>query len=161
MDEDNDDGLGGRGVLRREFEQAHRYAELLVVLDDVQLRALDLPPEIQREIDLARSLPPSGARNRQIKRVDKVVRQLEDEQLEAIGRFLEDPTVANRAHEREVSGWLKRLLKEGDAAVAELVTERPDVEIQRLRQLVRNARAERKKGAPGRADRALREILGE
>lgn len=159
MDEDNDDGLGGRGALRRAWAETHRYAERLVALDDTQLAAIDMPDEIRREVVVARGVPPSAARNRQLNYVDKLVRQLDEPDIEAIARFLDDPRAAHRQRDRAVSGWVERLLAEGDAAVTELVAERPDLEIQRLRQLVRNARGEHERGAPGRAHRALRKLL--
>ena len=60
-----------------------------------------------------------------------------------------------------VEAWRDRLLEGGDEALAELLDLHPDADRQRLRQLVRNAQDEKKRGKPPRAFRELfRELRG-
>jgi ribosome-associated protein len=75
-----------------------------------------------------------------------------------------DETLGNRtrdAHAHALERWRTRLLDEGDAAIAELLVAHPELDRQRLRQAVRAAAAEEKKGARGRRYKALYQLLRE
>lgn len=150
IDEEHDDGLGGRSRDRRAVTAANRWAGPLCALDPVQLAAAPLPDEVREAVVLHRAIPTYRARNRQAQRIDKLVRSLDDDEIAALDAFLANPEVAHA----EVDRWCDRLVRDGDAALAEWVALHPDTDRQRLRQLVRNARD----GSPERR-RALREAL--
>lgn len=163
MDEDNDDGLGGRTRARREAGAAHRYGRRLLQLDDLALDALGLTEQIRAEVDIGRKIEDRGALKRQTGYLDKLLRRLDEPERERIGAWLDayDDGVYDDLVDPVVERWLARLMSEGDAAVTELVAERPGIEVQRLRQLVRNARKEREKGRGIKARAALRALLTE
>jgi ribosome-associated protein len=150
IDEDHDDGLGGRSRDRREFTAANRWAGPLCALDAVQLAAAPLPDAVREAVVLYDSIPTHRARNRQAQRIDKLVRILDEEQIAAIDAFLANPEVAHA----EADAWVDRLVRDGDAALDEWIAQHPDADRQRLRRLARNAR-------DGSADRrkALRDAL--
>ena len=64
-----------------------------------------------------------------------------------------------------VEEWRERLLEDGDDALAGFIALHPSADRQHVRQLVRNALAERKANKPPHASRelfrALRELLGD
>src|SRR5688500_3545102 len=137
MDEDNDDGLGGRTRDRRAFTSANRWGEALCALDAVQLAAAPLADDLRDAVRLGQAVAASyPARNRQHRRIDKLVRGLDDPEIAAIDAFLEDPS----AGYQELDGWCDRLVRDGDPAIDAWITLHPDVERQRLRTLARNAR---------------------
>lgn len=149
IDEDNDDGLGGRGRTRREVAAANQWAEALCALHPVELAAAPLP-EVIREAVAARAPMSTGAhRNRQTQLIDKLMRALEEEEKEAVRAFLAAPEQAWAGLE----AWCDRLLQEGDPALDAWLAERGG-DRQRLRNLIRNAR----RGDPDRR-RALRDAL--
>jgi ribosomal 50S subunit-associated protein YjgA (DUF615 family) len=159
LDEQNDDGLGGRFRDRQAFTAANRWAEPLAALDEVQLAAAALPEHVHEEVVLARRLGADEnwlARDRSLHRIDKLVRELEPEEIARIDAFLARPDRANRALGKRVAAWRKRLTDEGEPAVRAFAQEFEGVDQQRLRQVVRQIR---KGDAGDRARRILEEIL--
>jgi ribosome-associated protein len=152
MDEDNDDGLGGRSRDRRDVTQANRWSRPLCALDPVRLAAAPVPDEVMAEIRLARSLESSyAARDRAYRRIDKLVRGLEEAEVDALDAFLANPD----AGQAMLDGWIDRLVKDGDPVVEAWVEGHPGTDRQRLRTLVRNV-----KSGKGTRD-ALRAALAE
>jgi ribosome-associated protein len=142
MDEDNDDGLGGRSRDRRELTAANRWGRPLCALSEAQLRAAPLPEEIREAARLGRELaagPSKGyrARDRQYDLIDKLVRSLEDPEIEAIDQFLAAPSDGRE----QLARWADRLISEGDAALQEWMAEHPASDRQQLRNLARQARS--------------------
>jgi ribosome-associated protein len=94
------------------------------------------------------------------------LRTLDDADVESIRAALENDRA--KAHQEtaalhRVESWRTRLIDEGDAALDELLAVHPAADRQHLRQLARNARAERDREKPLHAYRelfrALRELL--
>jgi ribosome-associated protein len=159
LDEDNDDGLGGRSRDRREVTEANRWARPLAALDPVAWAAAPVNDAIREEVELARRLAAAEnrlARDRSFRRIDKLVRELEEEEIAAIDAFLARPARARAAAERAVAGWRARLVTEGEPAIRAFGEAFPQADLQRMRQLVRNAR---KPDAGERAKRQLDEAL--
>lgn len=152
MDEDNDDGLGGRTRDRREVTRANRWSRPLAALDAVQLASAPLPEDLRVAVRLAQAIAASyPARDRQYRRIDKLVRELEEEEIAAIDTFLADPNVGYA----ELDGWCDRLVRDGDKGIDDWVALHPDSDRQRLRTLARNAR----KGGVAALRTALAESL--
>jgi ribosome-associated protein len=93
--------------------------------------------------------------------VGKKMRTLEEEELAAIQRTLDSwrglskaDTAAMHALERH----RERLLKD-DNALTELLQQHPELEIQHLRTLIRNARKEQAENKPPKAYREIFQIL--
>jgi ribosome-associated protein len=141
MDEDNDDGLGGRSRDRRELTAANRWGRPLCALSEAQLLAAPLPEEIREAVRLGRELAAGTsrafrARDRQYDRIDKLVRCLEEPEIEAIDQFLQAPSDGRE----QLGRWADRLIAEGDWALQEWMDEHPASDRQQLRNLVRQAR---------------------
>ena len=104
------------------------------------------------------------ARKRQTQFLAKQMRKLDADAIEAIRTAL--GTDRDKAHREtaamhRVETWRERLITEGDEALAELLSLRPGADRQHLRQLARNALAERKADKPPHAFRELfRELRG-
>lgn len=143
MDEDNDDGLGGRSRRRREVTATARFAADLIKLPDWHLAEVPLPDHVREAVDEGRRIGSPIARKRQLGFIDGLLRALELEEQQAIAVAIRAPKRAKRQQQDRIGGWRRRLLDEGDEAVEALLSERPELDRQRVRQLVRNA----KKGA--------------
>lgn len=136
MDEDNDDGLGGRSRTRREITEANRWGRALCELTDVQFAGAPLPPEIREAVALGRTITSFRARDRQWYRIDKLVRDLDDEVVAVIDRYLAAPDARLDALRR----WADRLVAGGDDVLGAWLIHRPRSDRQHLRTLIRNAR---------------------
>lgn len=151
MDEDHDDGLGGRSRDRREFTEDNRWAVPLCRLTPAQLAAAPIPEairEVVREAVAVGDAASAGrARNRLHQRVDKLVRLLDESEVLELDTYLEDPEVGDRA----VEAWCDDLIRDGDPALDTLIAANPSADRQRFRTLARNARRRPADRAPLRA----------
>lgn len=118
---------------------------------------LDLPDPIPASLERARSTSAPVARKRHLKHLAGLLRQLDDEAVEAIEEALVHGDAASSERGRRAARWRDRLLAEGDEAVQELVEAHPGVDVQRLRQALRRA----SKSEAARAHRALLDVIKE
>lgn len=144
-----------RSQVRREASAVSALALSLVKLPKARLASFPLDEETREAIELCMRLS-KGARARQLRLVAKLLRDLTPEALGALSRLVSEQQSGSSSDDRLAEGWRRRLLGEGDAALAELVAEFPHADRQHLRQLVRGA----KKDPPdARSAKAARELL--
>jgi ribosome-associated protein len=169
-DDETPDDLGpdepSRSQRRREALAVFELAERLVEQSDAQLERLPLDADLREEIDRARRVTQQVARKRQIQFLAKQMRRREDE-LPAIRAALEHHRESSRRDTAELhrlEQWRERLIDEGDEALSQLLETYPHADRQHLRQLSRQAKAERHENRPPHAFRelfrVLRELLG-
>lgn len=160
-----DETLGpSRSQQRRDALDIFKLAEALAALSDAQLARVPLDGELRDEVQRTRAVTSHIARKRQTQFLAKQLRKLDEEALESIRKALtHDRAAAHReaAELHRVEQWRERLLDEGDGALAELLAAHPAADRQHLRQLVRNALAERKANKPPHAFRELFRVLRE
>jgi ribosome-associated protein len=156
-----------RSQLRREALDVLKLAHALVERSDAQLAHVPLDDDVRAEVQRARGVTQQIARKRQTQYLAKQLRKLDDGELDAIRAALEhDRDLARRetAALHRVESWRDRLIAEGDEALGELLQQFPQCDRQHLRQLARQARAERDANKPPHAQRelfrALRELFG-
>jgi len=153
-----------RSQLRRDALDILKLAEALAALSEAQLARVPLADDLREEVRRTRAITSHIARKRQAQFLAKQLRKLEDEQIEPIRAALaQDRASAHREaaelHQLEI--WRDRLLDEGDEALDQLLALHPSADRQRLRQLMRNALAERKASKPPHAYRELFRALRE
>lgn len=165
IDEDSGEYLGpSRSQQRREALEVLALGERLVALTPAQLQQLPIPDALLPHILDAQRIGSHIARKRQLAFLAKQMRRESEDALHAIRDALDAGGAAARQETallHRAEGWRERLLAEGDAALAELLSEHPSADRQHLRQLVRNALEERRRGKPPRAYRELFRLLRE
>lgn len=164
--DDFDDEYTGpsRSQLRREALDVFKLAETLATLSDAQLARIPLDGDVHAEVLRTRAVTSHIARKRQTQFLAKQLRNLDDDALEPVRKALDhDRATALReaAELHRVEQWRDRLLDGGDEALSAFIAEHPHADRQHLRQLVRNALAERKAGKPPHAHRELFRMLRE
>ncbi|MBZ0223313.1 MAG: DUF615 domain-containing protein [Dokdonella sp.] len=153
-----------RSQLRRDALDVLHMAEALARMSPAQLARVPLNDDIRAEVERTRAVSSHIARKRQNQFLAKQMRKLGEEELAAIRVVLaDDRTQAMRdaAALHQVEQWRERLLDGGDEALGAFIATHPDVDRQQLRQLIRNACAERKAGKPPHAFRELFRFLRE
>lgn len=142
---------------RAEAEVFSTLASALVDLPPYKLDQLDLPLEIRTQVIECRPFR-KNARLRQLRRIATLLRGTDVDALTAATADLQTRGSQRHRRERENERWRTRLMEDGDAALAELVTLSPGVDRQHLRQLIRAA-----KRAPGtgKSQRAYLMLLRE
>ncbi|HJT97574.1 MAG TPA: ribosome biogenesis factor YjgA [Rhodanobacteraceae bacterium] len=147
-----------RSQQRRDALEIFKLAETLAGLSDAQLARVPLDDDLREEVLRARAVTSHIARKRQTQYLAKQLRKLDDEAIDPIRRALDHDRV--QAHQdaallHRLEAWRERLIAEGDAALDDLLATHPSADRQHLRQLARNARAERERGKPLHAYREL------
>ena len=159
VDEESGEYLGpSRKQNRREALEVLALAEALVGLPEGRLAKLPVPDSLMPHIADTRRITSHIARKRQMAFLAKQMRREDEATLEALRDALDAGGEAARidtARLHRAEQWRLRLLDEGDTALAALLDEYPNADRQKLRQLVRNALAERAKNKPPAAFREL------
>lgn len=145
---------------RREALAVLTLAGQLIELQPSRLAKLDLPDDVRREIDITRRMTAHGAKKRQLAFLAKVMRRYDDADFAAVRAELGE----NREKQRQETAAMHRLesmrdrlVAEDEGALSELIAGHPQVDRQRLRSLVRQARIE--KDTPNKPPKAYREIF--
>lgn len=157
---DDTDYGPSRTQQRREALAVLALASQLVELQPTRLAKLELPEDVRHEIDITRRTPSHGAHKRQLAFLAKVMRRYDDADFAAVRAELGDNRERQRAENaamHRMEAMRERLLGDDPAALPELITAYPQVDTQRLRALIRQARSEQ--GTANKPPRAYREIF--
>lgn len=157
--------------LKAQSAELQALGEALLELRRDLFEPLDLPPKLIDALSELKRITNFEGKRRQAQLVGKLMRQLEDEQIDAVRAALEvqrKGSAADTLRLHAAENWRDRLIAE-DAAVNAWVTQYPETEVQQLRALVRQARKDvpaptdaRVAGATGQAPRqgrAYRELF--
>jgi ribosome-associated protein len=159
---DEDEGPS-KSELKRRVRDLQDLGDELVALPPVELDALDLPEDLHAAVVEGRRITAHGARVRQRLYIGKLLRKVDAEPIRSAlaGRAEVDRQRIRREH--VIEEWRDRLLADEAAAWTELAARLDPGELQPLRSLVRQARAERDAARPPAAARQLfrrlRELL--
>jgi ribosome-associated protein len=153
-----------RSQQRRDALEVFALAETLAALSDAQLARVPLDEELLAEVRRTRAVTSHIARKRATQFLAKQLRKLDESDLSPIRAALAHDRA--KAHHdaaalHRLETWRDRLIAEGDAALDELLALHPSADRQHLRQLARNARAERDREKPLHAYRELFRALRE
>jgi ribosome-associated protein len=131
-----------RTDLKKESAELQKLGESLVTLRGDLLAGLDLSEKLVDALAEAGRITNFEGKRRQMQFVGKLMRKLDDDQVQAIRAALDvqhngsaEETLALHMAEH----WRDRLLQD-DAALAEWLSAHPDTDSQQLRALVRQAR---------------------
>jgi len=164
MREIDDEGFAirpNKSQLKREQAAIRELVLALVEAGEGTWQALELDDALVEGLALARRMKASGARNRQIK---YLARLLQQEGLERAQGWLAERDrrqAEARRHFQRLEQWRDRLVEEGDVALSAFLECHPQGDRQQLRQAVRAARREREQGKPVGAGKKLFRLLRE
>ena len=108
--------------------------------------------------DLGKELTTLGAKRRQLQLIGKYMRALDEDAVrQAIDRATGNDKAAVAALHK--SERLRDALIADDAALTKFIAQFPDVNVQEVRQLIRNARKEAEGNKPPKSARALYKLI--
>lgn len=159
MDEQQQDNRQPVSKTRRKQQMQARQevGEALVRLSEARLAELQLPERLQEAVRAARGIGKFGALRRQLQYIGRLMREVDVVAIEARLQAWNGQSRAAGAYLHVLERWRERLIA-SDAAVGELGQAYPGRDLQRVRNLVRNARREQ---ALNRAQVSFRELLQE
>ncbi len=153
-----------KSQLKREAEALFDLGKRLAELEKSTLQSLELPNELASAIDAAKEIRSNNALKRQFKLIGKMLRSIDTEELK---KLIEERDLQHRkgvGEFHQVEKWRDRLIAEGSTAVSKFLDRYPDVDRQRLNQLVRGGAKEAQLGKPPKSSRQLfrflRDVIG-
>ena len=160
MKEREPDRIESRSQRRRDYLAVQALGETLVYLSPGHLDRLPLPEALRDAVLEARRLEGSAGR-RQLRFIARLLSRSDPDAIRAAMHFVSDSGPAAGARRRRLEVRRDQLVEGGDEAIQALVESHPGADRQRLRRMVRAARAEREKGGSDRRSRTLVAYLRE
>ncbi|WP_276307886.1 ribosome biogenesis factor YjgA [Cupriavidus neocaledonicus] len=155
--EPEDDEPKSKSQRKRDMTALQDLGAELEALAKDRLARVPMPEALADAIHQARRITSHEGKRRQMQYVGKVMRGLEDEEVEVIRQALEGfkgTSKAETARMHLIERWRELLLAD-DAALTRFLGEHPGIDVQALRNTIRNARKEKELGKPPRYFREL------
>ena len=146
---------------RRDALELKSLARDLIAMSPSRFARLPVDEAVRAAVEEARRIRSNVARKRQLQFVAKLLRRSDAEPImQALEAMEQDARQVNvRQHRAEA--WRDHLIDRGDAALGELLRQRPAADAQAIRQCIRQARSEASRNRPPAAARALFRLLRE
>jgi len=144
-----------RTQLKKEATALQKLGEKLITLSDDQISRMALPSGLIEAITTIRSIKSRGAHRRQLQYIGTLMRSVDREPIEKAILEIEQGAYRQAKAFHRIESWRDRLVAGEDAVLEDILETFPDADRQRLGQLVRSARKEKKKNAPPKSARNL------
>jgi ribosome-associated protein len=144
--------------IKKQMHALQALGERLVTLNPDQLRAVGLPEHLHEAVLDAQRIPGRESRRRQMQYIGRLMRDVDPEPIREKIAAWDGVSSEHAAKLHGIERWRERLLDE-EAAFEEFLREHPGADSQRLRSLIRNARAEREAAQPPKSYRELFRLL--
>ena len=158
---ENDSLEISKSQLKREANELLDLAKTLIAMPEARLKRMPLDEDLREEVEFARSIRAHGARKRQLMTVGKMLRKRDNEELLDAVNGIDQKNRQMNARFHHIEAWRDRLVDGGDQELSELLDQYSDINVQTLRQMIRNAQKEAKLGKPPTSARKLFKLLRE
>ncbi|WP_317201382.1 ribosome biogenesis factor YjgA [Janthinobacterium sp.] len=150
-----------KSELKRQMTVLQKLGEELVNEARDRVKRVPLPEDVREAILACQMIKDHEGRRRQLQYVGKKMRTLDEAEVAAVQRTIDSwkglsktDTAIMHAMERR-----REKLLTDDKALTVLLSENPELDVQHLRTLIRNARKEQAENKPPKAYRELFQIL--
>jgi len=150
-----------KSQLKREMTALQDLGEELVSQPKDRVMRVPMPEDVREAILECQKIKDHEGRRRQMQFVGKKMRLLEEDEIAAIQKVLDSWKGASKAETAALHAVERKRdkLLADDKALTELKEQHPEVDVQQLRTLIRNARKEQAEGKPPKAYREIFQIL--
>jgi len=150
-----------KSQLKREMTALQELGEELVAQPKDRVMRVPMPEDVREAILECQRIKDHEGRRRQVQYVGRKMRTLEEDEVAAIKRTLDSWKGASKAETAALHALERRREKllADDNALTELKAQYPEVDVQQLRTLIRNARKEQAENKPPKAYREIFQIL--
>jgi ribosome-associated protein len=148
-----------KSQVKREMHELQKLGEELVALSAAARAKVPLDDELKDALQLADKLGNKReALRRHIQFIGRLMRTRDLEPIEQALAILRNTNQAATRQFHKVEHWRDKLLSDNDA-LTEFIAAYPDVDVQQLRQLIRNAKKEQEKQQPPKYFRELFQLI--
>jgi ribosome-associated protein len=150
-----------RSQVKREMEALQELGKRITELRPDQQAQVPMDERLANAVAEMRRISSHGARKRQLQFIGKLMRTADAEAIrEAVDRF-DSASAAHNQLFHALEQWRERLISGDNDVLQAYIEEHPQVDVQHLRQLVRNAKKERDQNKPPAQARKLFRYLRE
>jgi len=152
-----------KSELKRQMDELQKLGAQLVAEPRDRVKRVPMPEDVKEAILMCQTITNHEGRRRQLQFVGKKMRTLTEEEVAVIQRTIDSWKGASKAETAALHALERRREKllTDDKALTDLLTEHPELDVQHLRTLIRNARKEQAENKPPKAYRELFQILKE
>jgi len=146
---------------KRQSNELQKLGEQLVEAPRDRVKRVEMPEDVKEAILTCQSITNHEGRRRALQFVGKKMRTLDEAEVEVIKRTIEGWKGASKAETAALHALERRREKllADDKALTQLLEENPELDVQHLRTLIRNARKEQAENKPPKAYREIFQIL--
>ncbi len=150
-----------KSELKRQMDELQKLGAQLVAEPRDRVKRVPMPEDVKEAILMCQTITNHEGRRRQLQFVGKKMRTLSDEEVAVIQRTIDSWKGASKAETAALHALERRRdkLLTDDTALTKLLEEHPELDVQQLRTLIRNARKEQAESKPPKAYRELFQIL--
>jgi ribosome-associated protein len=150
-----------KSELKRQSNELQKLGEQLVEAPRDRVKRVPMPEDVLEAILMCQTISNHEGRRRQMQFVGKKMRTLNEEEVAVIQRTIDSWKGASKAETASLHALERRRdkLLADDKALTELLSEHPELDVQQLRTLIRNARKEQAENKPPKAYREIFQIL--
>ena len=150
-----------KSQLKREMTALQKLGEELINQPRERVKKVPMPEDVRDAILECQQIKDHEGRRRQLQYVGKKMRTLEEHELAAIQKVIDSWRGASKAETASMHALERKREKllADDGALTDLRAEHPDIDVQHLRTLIRNARKEQAENKPPKAYREIFQIL--
>lgn len=150
-----------KSQLKREMTALQELGEELVAQPKDRVMRVPMPEDVREVILECQKIKDHEGRRRQMQFVGKKMRSLEEDEVAAIQKVIDSWKGASKAETAAMHALERRREKllADDKALTELKEQYPQVDVQQLRTLIRNARKEQAENKPPKAYREIFQVL--
>ncbi|RZJ82807.1 MAG: DUF615 domain-containing protein [Massilia sp.] len=150
-----------KSELKRQSNDLQKLGEQLIDAPRDRVKRVEMPEDVKEAILMCQTITNHEGRRRQLQFVGKKMRTLDEEEVAVIQRAIESWKGASKAETAALHALERRRdkLLADDNALTPLLEEYPELDVQQLRTLIRNARKEQAENKPPKAYREIFQIL--
>ncbi|MBC7858050.1 MAG: DUF615 domain-containing protein [Burkholderiaceae bacterium] len=150
-----------KSELKRHMTVLQKLGEELVAEARDRVKRVPMPEDVRDAILECQLIKDHEGRRRQLQYVGKKMRSLDEEEVAAIQRTIDSWKGLSKADTAAMHALERRRdkLLTDDKALTTLLSENPELDVQQLRTLIRNARKEQAENKPPKAYREIFQIL--
>jgi ribosome-associated protein len=150
-----------KSELKRQMTALQKLGAELVAEPRDRVKRVPMPEDVREAILECQQIKDHEGRRRQLQYVGKKMRTLNEEEVAAIQTVIDSWKGASKAETAALHAVERKRdkLLADDQALTQLLTEHPQLDVQQLRTLIRNARKEQAENKPPKAYREIFQIL--
>ncbi|NML61623.1 DUF615 domain-containing protein [Massilia sp. RP-1-19] len=150
-----------KSELKRQMSELQKLGEELVAEPRDRVKRVPMPDDVKDAILMCQTITNHEGRRRQMQFVGKKMRTLDEEELAVIRRTIDSWKGMSKSDTAFLHAMERRRdkLLADDNALTVLMAEHPELDVQQLRTLIRNARKEQAENKPPKAYREIFQIL--